>query len=270
MSLFLPNPPVWQSVFVVLVFCLFISDIPKLRRLKQFTNSAARLSTFRSGIVHLWASALLALALASPLQLFVVHQAADDGAWLLSKPVAQALAFILLVMYFALAFAPALHCAMRPKARQKYSGAMRPLQYMLPISDIERRWWVLLSISAGVCEEVFFRGFLPQFLQGQLHGGWNLSPTGAWLLASLLFGACHFYQGVAGIVRTALAGLMFSLLAIFSGSLLLPMVLHVLVDLTILWMYRPQLDDPAAAAQLVQGCSPTLATGSQQGDSQHA
>jgi membrane protease YdiL (CAAX protease family) len=251
----------------MLVFCAFMSDAPKLLRLKQFTSSAARLSAFRSGIVYLWASALCSLALVSPLQLFLVRPAAADMAWLLGQSWTKALALILLVMYFSLAFVPALHCLVRRDARQKYSTAMRPLQYMLPISHSERRWWVLLSISAGVCEEVFFRGFLPEFLQGRLHGGWSLSPTGAWALACLLFGVCHFYQGVAGIVRTALAGLMFSLLAILSGNLLLPIVLHILVDLGILWIYRPQLDNPATAAQLVQGGSSSLAITTEQGDS---
>jgi membrane protease YdiL (CAAX protease family) len=129
----------------------------------------------------------------------------------------------------------------------------------LPVSDSERRWWVLVSIAAGVCEEVVFRGFLMQFLEGQLHGGWRLDPTAAWLLSSLIFGCGHFYQGAAGIARTALAGLMFGLLAIVSGNLLLPIVLHVLVDMAVLWVYRPQLDNPDAAARLVQGCDPMLA-----------
>lgn len=244
MSFFAPNPPLWQTVFVVLVICVFISDVPKLQRLKAYTNSATRLSILRSGIVTLWACALFALALTSSHRLFVVRHAGDGMAWLLSQPVAHLLALVVLSAYFVLALAPALHCAMRPQARQQYGAAMRPLQYMLPVSDSERRWWVLASISAGVCEEVLFRGFLPQFLQGQLHGGWNLNPTGAWLLASLVFGAGHVYQGVAGVVRTVLAGLMFGLLAIISGDLLLPIVLHVSIDLAVLWMYRPQLDNP--------------------------
>jgi membrane protease YdiL (CAAX protease family) len=265
----MPGPVVWQSLYVVLVFCAFASDDPKLLRMKQFTSAAARLSIFRSGIVSLWAAALCALALAEPRQLFIVRQTADDMAWLLGQSWTQALAIIMLVIYFSLAYAAPLHCLMRPDARQKYSAAMRPLQYMLPVSNGERRWWILLSISAGMCEEVFFRGFLPQFLQGQLHGGWNMHASGAWALAALLFGGCHFYQGVAGMVRTALAGLMFSLLAILSGDLLLPIVLHILVDLGILWMYRPQSDHPAMAAQLIQGTSCHAYPGTGTGSGRH-
>jgi hypothetical protein len=59
-----------------------------------------------------------------------------------------------------------------------------------------------------------------------------------------------------GLVRTTLAGLQFGLLAIVSGSLLLPIVLHAMVDVVVLWMYRPQLDNPGAAARLVHGCDP--------------
>lgn len=271
MSLIELTPLVWQSAFIVLIaFLLVFIDAPKMRRLKQFTSSAARLAALRTSILALWGFAALALVLASPNDLFVVRLVGADMAWLHGNSVVMAISVAILVIWFSLLSVPGLHCAMRPEARQKYWGAMQSLLHILPVSARERRWWVLASITAGVCEEVVFRGFLQQFLQGQLHGGWTLNPTSAWLLSALAFGLSHFYQGAAGIARTALAGLMFGLLAAVSGSLLLPIVLHVLVDLAVLWVYRPQLDHPAAAARLKQGCSPALATDVKQGDSTQA
>ena len=250
---FLLNSPVWQSVVVALVLCLMAGDTPQLLRLKRYTSSAARLSTYRSSVAGLWAAALCTLALTGPGRFLTVPQAADATPDWFGHPIVGTLASILLALFFALAFAPALHCALRSGVRRKYCGAMRQLHFILPVGAGERRWWVLLSISAGVCEEVFFRGLLPQFLHGQTHGGWQLNPGAAWTLAALLFGCCHAYQGVGGVIRTALAGVMFSLLAILSGGLLLPIVLHALLDMTALWMYHPQQDYPAAAAQLQHG-----------------
>jgi membrane protease YdiL (CAAX protease family) len=253
------RPSPWHSAFVVLFFCVtLVAGTPKLLRLKQFTNSAARLSSFRSAIGLCWSYALLALVLAMPNDLLVVRNPEADMAWLLDKGGTRTAAIVLSIAYFCLAFVPALRCALRPVARREYRAAMVPLQFLLPVSKRERRWWVLLSITVGVCEEVFFRGFVQQFLQGQLGGGWNLSLTNAWLLSSLAFGSCHVYQGAAGVLRTTLAGLMFGLLAILSGNLLLPIVLHALIDLSVLSMYHPQRDNPDAAARLMQGCAPTI------------
>jgi membrane protease YdiL (CAAX protease family) len=256
MSFFDLSPTVMQSGLVALAVFLMLRDIPVLRRLKLFTSSAIRLSIYRSGTLSLWLLAFGALLLSSPGDLWLVRQAGAGMAWLTDSTLALTAAVALSAAYFCMAFAPGLHCRVRPAARRKYHAALRPLQFMLPVSASERRWWILVSITAGVCEEVFFRGFLPQFLSGELHGGWKLEPAGAWLLSVLIFGMGHSYQGAAGIVRTAVGGLMFSVLAIVTGNLLLPIVVHALVDLSVLWMYRPQSDDPAAAALLIQGSAP--------------
>jgi uncharacterized protein len=56
------------------------------------------------------------------------------------------------------------------------------------------------------------------------------------MLACAVFGIGHMYQGVKGIVGTALLGLVFSAILVVTGNLLLPMILHFLIDLRILLM----------------------------------
>ncbi len=232
----------WQSGLVALVIGVLLSDGPRMRRLKRTPTEAGRLAAFRGTTVGLWSAALAALFLAWPHDLLTVRTANGAMAWLLESGVISTAAMALAALYFAAGLGPGLHCMLRAEARLKYSAALLALNYLLPVSALERHWWVAVSISAGVCEEIFFRGFLPQFLTGQLHGGWALDPTAAWLMSAIAFGLCHFYQGAGGILRTTMAALMFSVVAILSGSLLLPIVLHVLVDMAILAMYRPPLD----------------------------
>lgn len=253
-------PAAWQSGLLLLVAGMVLCGIPGQRRMMRFTSSALRLSTYRKAALALWVYALLALLLTWPADLFTTRHAAAQMAGLLGSPLAAGSALLVVIGYFSLAFLPILHCGWRPAAREKYRAAVQPLLFIMPVSPQERRWWIVLSLSAGVCEEVLFRGFLPQFLQGDGHGGWQLQPALAWLMSSLLFGCGHLYQGMAGVMRTALAGLMFSLLAILSGSLLLPILLHVLIDLGVLWLYRPQQDNPAEADRLVQGGAPGACT----------
>lgn len=56
-------------------------------------------------------------------------------------------------------------------------------------------------------------------------------PRAGVLVAAALFGIDHAYQGAAGVVRTTLLGVGMGFLFFFSGSLLWPIALHVLIDL---------------------------------------
>lgn len=259
-----PSLAMLQSGFFVFAILVVLLGIPAMRRMREFTSSAMRLSVYRSGVVSLWTLALGASMFLYPGDLLVLEQTGGAMQGLESSALLVAVAALVCAAYFSLAIIPALHCRLRPLARHNYRAGLENLQFLLPVSSSERRWWILLSISAGICEEIYFRGFMPQFLSGQLHGGWAMAPVGAWLLSSLVFGLCHLYQGAAGILRTAVAGLMFSVLAVLTGNLLLPIVLHVLIDLAVLWMYQPQSDHPEAAALLIRGCTPADAAGSAQ------
>jgi membrane protease YdiL (CAAX protease family) len=48
--------------------------------------------------------------------------------------------------------------------------------------------------------------------------------------AAAVFGLAHLYQKVTGVVATAIAGLLFCVLYVKTGSLLLPILLHVAID----------------------------------------
>ncbi len=108
------------------------------------------------------------------------------------------------------------------KARQQ----MGSLSGLAPQTDHEGRLFVLVSITAGVCEEIMYRGVLMAALT-PLVGLW---PAVA--LSSAIFGLGHAYQGLAGIGKTALIGVVMALLTVFSGSLFVAIVLHAVVDIT--------------------------------------
>ena len=97
---------------------------------------------------------------------------------------------------------------------------------MLPRNRRELGLGAALSVNAGVVEEVAFRLALPAVLFG---------ATGSAVVAVLgtvvLFGLLHVYQGIAGVVGSAVVGALFMLAYLVSGSILLPIVLHALFDL---------------------------------------
>lgn len=81
-----------------------------------------------------------------------------------------------------------------------------------------------VAITAGVWEELFYRGFLM----------WFFAPiggiAGAAVISSAIFGLGHAYQGLAGVLRTTLAGLVFAAFYWATGSLWWLMILHAAVD----------------------------------------
>jgi uncharacterized protein len=97
---------------------------------------------------------------------------------------------------------------------------------LLPRNRAELRWTALLAINAGVVEEVFFRLAMPALLFGIIGNG----PV-AFLCASVLFGMLHIYQGAVGVVATTVLGLLLALIYVLTGSIVVVIVVHALIDL---------------------------------------
>jgi len=130
---------------------------------------------------------------------------------------------------------PVLVALASPSARARLAKPLEALSWYLPKSPAERRWFAAVAVSAGVCEEVLYRGFLLRYLTALLPG---LGGTGAVLGAALVFALAHTYQGALGAVATALMALGFTALFVASHSLWLPIIAHALVDLRVLLLWR--------------------------------
>lgn len=100
------------------------------------------------------------------------------------------------------------------------------ITYLLPRTLSERIFWIILSISAGIAEELAFRGFVltrMEILTGSIWPGV--------IIGSACFGIGHLYQGWSGVILIAIYGAMFSLLFYARGSLIPCIVAHILQDI---------------------------------------
>ncbi|WP_153506009.1 CPBP family intramembrane glutamic endopeptidase [Cumulibacter manganitolerans] len=99
---------------------------------------------------------------------------------------------------------------------------------MLPRTPVERRLFALVAVTAGVCEELVFRGYLTALVAALVPG----APVWVCLVAAAVaFGLAHLYQGAPGVVGTFLVGIALGGLYVVTGSLLAPVLVHVLIDL---------------------------------------
>jgi len=100
------------------------------------------------------------------------------------------------------------------------------ISYLLPRSTAEKVFWIILSVCAGITEEICFRGYVISRMS-------KLTGT-VWpgvILGSISFGLGHLYQGMAGVALISLYGIMFCLLFIARGSLVPCMIAHALQDI---------------------------------------
>lgn len=109
-------------------------------------------------------------------------------------------------------------------ARVEARRAVADLRSLLPHTPRELDAFMRVSLTAGICEELLYRGFLPWFL-----AHW-MPFWVAMLVAAVLFGVAHLYQGPQGILKTGSVGIVLGGLTLLAGSVYPAMVLHFAVD----------------------------------------
>lgn len=108
------------------------------------------------------------------------------------------------------------------KARQL--EGLQEVRKFLPQTARELHNFFGVSITAGIVEEIVYRGFVLWYLM-------HLMPLWvAVIVASVIFGLGHSYQGISGASRAGLVGLVFGILYVGTGSIWLPIIAHMLLD----------------------------------------
>jgi uncharacterized protein len=106
--------------------------------------------------------------------------------------------------------------------RPSHAGS---LQFVNPLGAIEVTLWVIMSMTSGFCEELVFRGyFQKQFLALTRRAAFAV------LAQAVLFGICHWYQGVKQVILISVLGALFGILAQWRKSLRPGMIAHAWAD----------------------------------------
>lgn len=99
------------------------------------------------------------------------------------------------------------------------------VQFLMPHGSSEIAMWVALSLTAGICEETLFRGYLQkQFM------ALTQSDTLGILFSATMFGLAHGYQGFSRAVQIGVLGVMYGILTQWRRSVRPGMISHTLQD----------------------------------------
>jgi CAAX protease family protein len=234
-------------LFIILLVVSPIWDFYSTQKLKRNPSSESKIRYYQTLCAWLWIATALAVGITGFRPLFTTNPSPGEISWLLPhawvRYLTEALIAIFIFISVVLPVATVLWKTLTKRPR-KYSSAdaLKSFSYFFPATWTERRWWVLVCITAGVCEETLFRGFILHYLHVF---PWTLNLTLALLLSSAIFGSNHLYQGASGVAGTAIAGLLFGLMFLLNGNLLLPIIFHAALDLRILPILRPPADPPS-------------------------
>jgi membrane protease YdiL (CAAX protease family) len=81
--------------------------------------------------------------------------------------------------------------------------------------------WIVLSITAGICEEFVFRGYLQRQFSALTR-----SPVGGIILSACIFSFGHLYEGAVKAVIIGIFGILLGILAYMRRSLAPGMIAH--------------------------------------------
>jgi membrane protease YdiL (CAAX protease family) len=209
----------WCDHLLVFIFAVVAPyngwrNFPNVLDMLKRDPKGTRRGVYLGNIIALWVITLLVLV-----------------AWVLAgRPVADlglapatgesaliSLAFVMVIIAIAIVFYRAIM-----QLDKKYNWTFVP--ELLPHSKPELQLFLALSATAGVTEEILFRGYLIWYFNqfGNL--------TFAVIASSLVFAIAHAYQGKKAVVVIFPIGLLFAFLYLYSGSLLPPMLLHAAIN----------------------------------------
>lgn len=225
--------------FLVVVIPLW--DRRETRRLKTSTDPRVRVRGYQQTIGWQVVVTLILLATTQPGALFAPP---DDAVMLASRmPGVMRSVVIGLVAGLVMgALIPLLLARRNAAALEKQRDQLARFAFFLPHTREERWWFAAMCVAVGVCEEIIFRGFLIRYLASPT---FNIGIIAAVIVAALIFGLDHGYQGWPGMLLTTVLALLLTGAFFVTGALWLPMLLHALLDLRVL-LFVPRAPAPGS------------------------
>jgi hypothetical protein len=117
--------------------------------------------------------------------------------------------------------------------RSRFHFDSKTVRAVAPRTPLDLLLWIVVSLTAGFCEEHIFRGYLlKQATVLAMRAG--LPRLFAIVLSiavtSLIFGSLHLYEGLGGALVIAGLGVIYSVIALQLGNLRAVIAAHFLQD----------------------------------------
>lgn len=115
---------------------------------------------------------------------------------------------------------------------------------LLPEDPIQWRFWIVISILAGLSEECAYRGLAYTAVSQKIG-----SRVLAVLICTAAFGIAHALQGWRGVLGTSVIALVFHGLVLMTRGLYMAIAVHIVYDLIVGYLAMRTLMHPNASAE---------------------
>lgn len=153
--------------------------------------------------------------------------------------------------------------ALLPRFRQTDPEARRRTRMIAPRTPGEYLSFYLVAVSAGVSEQLAYRGVL--FLLLAALAVPFMSPLAAWIVAALasalVFGIVHVFQGWKNAALAGLIGLRDQIVIALTGTMFVAIVVHAVHDITagtVIGRRERDVPDVPPAPAPAPGSAPTV------------
>lgn len=220
------NFPHWVDHIVAFLFCIALPLYAALKRGKGtqslYFTSAEKKNIYISGSLSLFIMGIVVIAV----WLLFKRPIADIG---LTQPVNFESWWWLVIIFILIYIVDVFVSLASQKSMDDTLDHWSKRTPFLPTKKNELPEYLLLCFSAGVFEEIVYRGYLVTYCLYLFDGSayQNIIAVG---LPAFVFAIAHFYQGAKAVLKIFVLSIFFGFLFINSGSLLIVMVLHFLVD----------------------------------------
>lgn len=211
------------ALLVVVSPVASVWSVSRLARRIASGDGRARIRFYGWGIAEYWTLTLLLWMLwnwtGRPFAALGIVAPAGTAAW-----ITVALCVVTVIFYatqiHSVLVSEAAQASLRAQIERSSGGRI-----IIPTSPAEMRVFVAVGVTAGICEELLYRGFILWYLSALLPRGWAIAAAVA------TFGIGHAYQGARNVLMTAMVGGIALAVYLWTGSLIAPMVMHAIVDL---------------------------------------
>jgi membrane protease YdiL (CAAX protease family) len=146
------------------------------------------------------------------------------------------------IVFISIFIIPLRNLARHPKRFEGLESQIGDYVELMPRSRKEESWFTGVSVNAGLSEELIFRGYLIWYLNNFVPLYWAAG------IAVVVFAFAHSYQGLKQIPAILLISAVVVSLFVYSGSLLIPVLFHIVLDVLqghyFAKIYRSQANSP--------------------------
>lgn len=149
------------------------------------------------------------------------------GKWVTYIALGLGILYLLYIIYFMIAsrFSEKMKQEIAKFRKQELENSK--FVDIMPVTKEDKKVWTFVSWTAGITEEIIYRGFLVYALTTLVPA---LPIWGVLIISAMIFGLAHTYQGFGNVIRTGIIGLFFGILYISLNSILPIIIFHFLID----------------------------------------